>query len=59
LSGMGDYAAAVTAVIACGQSAPALDVNIVRVLSRTVLGKDPPKQYASDDRLRALAGSVE
>jgi len=59
LPGVGDYAAAATAVIACGQSAPVLDVNIARVLSRAVLGEDPPKRYMYDGRLRTLASSVE
>jgi len=59
LPGVGDYVAAATAVIACDQNAPALDVNVARVLSRVALGEDPPVRHASDGRLRALAGGVE
>jgi len=59
LPGVGDYVAAATAVAACGQSAPTLDVNTARVLSRVVLGEDPPARYARGGRLRALASSVE
>jgi len=59
LPGVGDYVAATTVVVACGQSAPALDVNIARVLSRAVLGEDPPERHATDVRLRVLATSVE
>jgi len=59
LPGVGDYVAAATAVAACGLSAPILDVNIARVLSRVVLGEDPPKRYMYDGRLRALVSGVE
>jgi len=59
LPGVGDYVAAATVVAACGSNAPILDVNISRVLSRVVLGEDPPKRYTYDERLRTLASSVE
>jgi len=59
LPGVGDYVAAATAVIACGSNAPVLDVNVARVLSRVMLGEDPPKRYMYDGRLRTLASNVE
>lgn len=56
--GVGDYIAAAVAV-ACGGSAAVLDVNVARVLSRALFGRDAPRRYAYDPKLRRLAGQVE
>ena len=51
IPGIGDYIAAAVCVLACKCSAPVLDTNIARVLSRAVLGKEPPKKYMHDKTL--------
>jgi A/G-specific adenine glycosylase len=40
-------------------SAPILDTNIARVLSRVILGKDPPRRYMYDAALWRLSSMVK
>jgi A/G-specific adenine glycosylase len=40
-------------------SAPILDTNIARVLSRVILGKDPPRRYMYDAVLWRLSSMVK
>ena len=58
IPGIGDYIAAAVCVLACKCSAPVLDTNIARVLSRAVLGKEPPKKYMHDKTLWDLSSMV-
>ena len=58
IPGIGDYTAAAVCILACGCSAPILDTNIARVLSRAVLGKNPPKRYMYDAVLWRLSSMV-
>jgi A/G-specific adenine glycosylase len=58
IPGVGDYIAAAVAIAACGEEAPALDVNVARVLSRIALGRDAGKRYMYDRVLRQLAGQI-
>ena len=58
IPGIGDYIAAAVAIIACGESVPILDTNIARVLSRAILGKDPPRRYMYDEELWKLSRQV-
>lgn len=55
--GIGEYAAAAMAIY-FGEQAPILDVNIARLLSRMVFGRDPPKRYMYDTELRALTSQI-
>lgn len=55
--GVGEYAAAAVAISFGGQ-APVLDVNIARVLSRIVLGRNPPARYMYDAELKKLTGQI-
>ena len=59
IPGVGYYIAAAVAIIACGEPAPILDTNIARVLSRVMLGKDPPRRYMNDGELWRLVGQVK
>jgi A/G-specific adenine glycosylase len=59
IPGVGDYVAAAVYIVACGGSAPLLDANIARILSRTVLGVDPPRRYMTDGTLGRLAGLLK
>ena len=59
IPGIGDYTAAAVCILACGCSAPILDTNIARVLSRAVLGRDPPKRYMYDAVLWRLSSMVK
>jgi A/G-specific adenine glycosylase len=59
IPGIGDYTAAAVCILACGCSAPILDTNIARVLSRAVLGKDPPRRYMYDAVLWRLSSMVK
>jgi len=56
--GVGDYIAAAVAISACGEAAPAIDVNVARVLSRIALGRDAGKRYMYDRALRQLAEQI-
>jgi A/G-specific adenine glycosylase len=58
MPGVGDYIAAAVCILACGCSVPVLDTNIARVLSRAVLGKEPPKKYMHDETLWGLSSMV-
>jgi A/G-specific adenine glycosylase len=58
IPGIGDYIAAAVCILACGCSAPILDTNIARVLSRAVLGRDPPRRYMYDAALWGLSSMV-
>ena len=58
IPGIGDYIAAAVCILACKCSAPVLDTNIARVLSRAVLGKEPPKKYMHDKTLWDLSSMV-
>lgn len=58
LPGVGDYIAAAVCLFAFGKPAPLLDVNTSRVLSRIVYGRDPPKRYMYDEKLRETAEYV-
>jgi len=58
IPGIGDYIAAAVCVLACMCSVPVLDTNIARVLSRAVLGKEPPKKYMYDKTLWGLSSMV-
>ena len=58
IPGVGEYAAAAVAIAISGKGAPVLDVNIARVLSRAVYGKDPPERYMYDRSLRRLSERV-
>ncbi|MEM1901700.1 MAG: hypothetical protein QW055_06270 [Candidatus Nezhaarchaeales archaeon] len=55
--GIGEYAAAAIAIY-FGEWAPVMDVNIARILSRIVLGRNPPKRYMYDGELRRLTSQV-
>ena len=59
MPGVGDYIAAAVCILACGCSAPILDTNIARVLSRAILGKDTPKKYMYDKTLWGLSSMVK
>jgi len=59
IPGIGDYVAAAVYIVACGGSVPLLDANIARILSRTVLGVDPPRRYMTDGTLGRLAGLLK
>jgi A/G-specific adenine glycosylase len=59
MPGVGDYIAAAVCILACKCSAPILDTNIARVLSRAVLGKDTPKRYMYDKTLWSLSSMVK
>jgi len=59
MPGVGDYIAAAVCILACKCSAPILDTNIARVLSRAVLGKEPPKKYMYDKTLWGLSSMVK
>ena len=59
MPGVGDYIAAAVCILACKCSAPILDTNIARVLSRAVLGKEPPKRYMYDKTLWGLSSMVK
>jgi A/G-specific adenine glycosylase len=59
IPGVGDYTAAAVCILACGCSVPILDTNIARVLSRAVLGKDPPRRYMYDAVLWGLSSMVK
>jgi A/G-specific adenine glycosylase len=58
MPGVGDYIAAAVCILACKCSVPVLDTNIARVLSRAVLGKEPPKRYMHDEALWGLSSMV-
>jgi A/G-specific adenine glycosylase len=58
IPGVGEYAAAAVAIVISGRDAPVLDVNIARVLSRAIYGKDPPRRYMYDHSLRRLSEEV-
>jgi A/G-specific adenine glycosylase len=58
MPGVGDYIAAAVCILACECSVPVLDTNIARVLSRAVLGKEPPKRYMYDVALWRLSSMV-
>lgn len=57
--GVGEYIAAAVAIIICGEERPILDTNIARVLSRVILGKEPPKRYIYDNTLRQLVAQIK
>jgi len=59
MPGVGDYIAAAVCILACKCSAPILDTNIAKVLSRAVLGKEPPKKYMHDKTLWDLSSMVK
>jgi A/G-specific adenine glycosylase len=59
MPGVGDYIAAAVCILACKCSAPILDTNIARVLSRVILGKDPPRRYMYDAALWRLSSMVK
>jgi len=59
MPGVGDYIAAAVCILACKCSAPILDTNIARVLSRAVLGKEPPKKYMHDEALWGLSSMIK
>jgi A/G-specific adenine glycosylase len=59
MPGVGDYIAAAVCILACKCSVPVLDTNIARVLSRAVLGKEPPKKYMHDKTLWGLSSMIK
>ncbi len=59
MPGVGDYIAAAVCILACKCSAPILDTNIARVLSRVILGRDPPRRYMNDAALWRLSSMVK
>lgn len=58
LPGFGRYTAGAVASIAFGKSAPAVDGNVSRVLSRVFLVEGPPGNRDRDRRLWELAGAL-
>ncbi|MCM2332505.1 MAG: A/G-specific adenine glycosylase [Anaeromyxobacteraceae bacterium] len=58
LPGFGPYTAGAVASIAFGVPAPAVDGNVVRVLSRLELVEGPPEARASRQRVAALAAAL-
>jgi A/G-specific adenine glycosylase len=58
LPGVGRYTAGAVASFAYGESAPILDTNVRRVLSRIFVRRRAVRQADEDRRLWALAGAV-